>query len=284
MSPLALYSRLVCGVYRWIWLGKVDSSPPPLARGSVIFAAHYNGAIDGFTYGSQMPPFLAVVSTQWHRNAFLRLLVPGLSVQRAKDGMSGARNLATFRGIMSRLRQGDRVLFFPEGTSRLGLERLPVQAGTLLLLRQLRREAAPPAIYFTAARYHQPTAWRSAVSIAWVGPVEPPESPEGDAEWVRSLLLGAQTASHAMTVPSASKVGWLAALLALPFLPAWYLTFALARRKADDDNVIALWKFIFGVPLTALTLCGLVALFAALGWPWCLPIVSLAGGWLLWRK
>jgi 1-acyl-sn-glycerol-3-phosphate acyltransferase len=284
MSFLALYSRLVSGAYRWLWLGRIDSTAPRIPPGSVILAAHYNGAIDGFTYGSQLPPFLAVVSAQWHRMAAGRLLVPGLSVQRAKDGVSGSRNLAAFRDIMGRLRVGERVLFFPEGTSRLGPDRLPVQPGTLLLLRQARRQAARPEIFFTAASYHQPTLWRSSVSIAWTGPRELPESPDRDNDWVRAGLQEAQAAAGAMPVPPSSGMGLMAPLAALPFLPAWLLASRLSARVADDENVIALWKFIFGAPLTLVFLAVLTFVSLRTGWPWWLPLCSLAAGWILWEK
>jgi len=284
MPLLVSYSRLVSCVYRWIWLGRIDSEPPKIPAGSIVFAAHYNGAIDGFTYGSQLPRFLAVTSVQWHRHMIGRLLVPGISVQRAKDGVSGAHNLAAFRNIVGHLRAGDRVLFFPEGTSRLGLERLPIQPGTLLLLRQLRRVAISPAIFFAAAHYHQPTHWRSSVNIAWVGPRELPPSSAGDAAWVSAGLWEAQAAAQARLVSPPSRLTWLAPLVALPFLPAWWLVASLARRTADEDNVIALWKFIFGVPVTLLTLGILTFLSLLLGGPWWLPLVSLIGGWLLWKE
>jgi hypothetical protein len=284
MSFLALHSSFVTAVYRWIWLGRIDGQTPPLPPGAVVLAAHYNGAVDGFTYGSQLPPFFAVVSMQWHRTPLGRWLVPGIAVQRAKDGSGGGRNLSAFRAIVGRLRAGERLLFFPEGTSQLGLERLPVQPGTLLLFRQLRREAISPAIFFTAARYDQPTLWRSSVALAWVGPLALPASAGDDARFVTDGLLAAQSAACARPVPRASRTAWLAPVVALPFLPTWWLVARLAARTADDRNVIALWKFIFGVPLTVLNLLGLTLLALKLNLPACLAPVSLAGGWLLWRK
>jgi len=50
MSFTAKYSSLLARVYRWLWLGRVDSATPDIPAGSLIFAAHYNGAIDGFTW------------------------------------------------------------------------------------------------------------------------------------------------------------------------------------------------------------------------------------------
>jgi hypothetical protein len=282
MLESPLFSRMISGAYRRIWLGKVDAVRPKIPTGSIIMAAHYNGAVDGFTYGSQLPPFLAVISAQWHRTSIGRALLPGISVQRGKDGVDGAANLGAFRRIVDRQRQGDRILFFPEGTSRLGTERLPVQRGTLLLLRMFRKDPNPPPIFFAAACYHDPTRWRSSVSLAWVGPVALPDSHERDSSWITKGLLSAQSAAYSMPVPRPKRMAWLAPVVALPFLPAWMLAVLLARRTADDTNVIALWKFIYGVPLTVVALACLVAMAAAIGWPLWLPVVSLAAGWFLW--
>jgi 1-acyl-sn-glycerol-3-phosphate acyltransferase len=283
-SPLSLHSRLVCGCYRRIWLGRVASPTPPLPPGSLVLAGHYNGAVDGFAYGSQIPPFVAVISAQWHRSALGRALLPGISVQRAKDGVSGAANLGAFRAVLGRLRSGDRILFFPEGTSRLGRERLPVQPGTLLLLRQARKAPVPPPVFFASARYDEPQAWRSSVSIGWVGPVGLPGEPALDAEWVASGLMRAQEAADAMPVPGGRPHRILAPLAALPYLPVWILVSALARRRADGDNVVALWRFLFGVPLTLAALCIYTLLCGAAGWPLWAPFASLAAGWLLWTR
>jgi 1-acyl-sn-glycerol-3-phosphate acyltransferase len=277
-----LYSRLISGVYRRIWLGRVNTAHPKIPGGSIIMAAHYNGAVDGFTYGSQLPPFLAVISAQWHRTWIGKALLPGISVQRAKDGVDGAGNLGAFRRIVDHQRLGDRILFFPEGTSRLGTERLPVQRGTLLLLRMLRKGPNPPGVLFAAARYHDPTRWRSSVSVAWVGPVELPDSPDRDSDWISAGLLAAQSAAYSMPDPRPKKLAWLAPVLALPYLPVWMLASRLARRTADDTNVVALWTFIYGVPLTMVALACLLVAAAVIGWPLWLPVVSLTAGWILW--
>ena len=284
MSLAAKYSGAITGLYRFLWLGKVESRAPEIPPGSVVLAAHYNGAVDGFTYGSQIREFIAVVSVQWQRLPFGRWLWPGIPVKRNKDKGSAAGNTTAFSAIFQAVESGDTLLFFPEGTSRLGRERLPIQPGTLLLLRKFRAMKRVPAVYFAAAQYHNPTTWGSAVSIGWSGPVPLPPSSEQDKSWVRDNLLRAQTKAYAMPAPAPRPWIWLGALCALPFLPLWAAVAAAARRIADDDNVIAIWKFLIGVPATLLGLG--VGTFAAfqLGWPWWLPLASLTGGWLLWKR
>lgn len=272
-------------LYRSLWFGRVEGRAPAMG-GGLVLAAHYNGAVDGFLYGSQLPPFSAVVAAQWHRTGLGRFLLPGITVERRKDGVTGAANLSAFRRILTALQAGRRVLFFPEGTSRLGEERLPIQPGTLLLLRQLRRSCPEVPVYFAGARYDDPTSWGSSARLGWVGPLPLPADPTTDSAWVRDGLLEAQAA--AQSAPRLRRPGQalrrvLGGLLALPYLPVWWLTGRAARRIADGQNVIALWKFIVGVPATALALVVWFAvcqgLFGA-GW---VAAVSLFAGWWLWK-
>ena len=237
MPTTAKHSGSITRFYRWLWLGKVVSFPPDIPPGSVIFAAHYNGAIDGFTYGSQLGAFVAVVSVQWQRTPFGRWLWPGIPVKRNKDSGSTASNTTAFRAIFHALECNDRLLFFPEGTSRLGLERLPVQPGTLLLLRKFRTMKPVPAVFFTAAHYHQPTRWGSAVSLSWTGPVPLPANATEDETWVRDNLLRVQSEAYAMPAPTPRRWWWLGALIALPYLPLWLVVAAAAHRIASDLSV-----------------------------------------------
>lgn len=284
MSKLARYSGLITGFYRQLWFGRIDSAPPPLPPGSVVLAAHYNGATDGFTYGSQLRSFLAVVSVQWQRTPLGRWLWPGIPVKRNKDRGSPAGNTAAFHAIFRALAAGDRLLFFPEGTSRLGTARLPVQPGTLLLLRKLRSMQPVPAVFFAAAHYHQPTRWGSAVSVGWTGPIPLPSAPADDSAWVADNLLLAQAAAYALPAPPPRRWVWLGALCALPYLPVWGLVALVAHRIADDDNVIAIWKFLIGIPATLLALAAATGAAWHFGWPVCLPALSLVTGWFLWKR
>ena len=248
-------------------------------------AAHYNGALDGYTYGSQLAPFDGVVSVQWHRTALGRFLLPGIAVERQKDGVKGAANLIAFRKILAALQAGRLVLFFPEGTSRLGSERLPIQPGTLLLLRQIRKACPAIPIYFCAADYRTPTCWGSDVAFGWEGPLPVRAESADDAAWVMDGLLKAQARAQAAPLNPRSKIlrAW-ALLVASPFLPVWWLVERRARKTADDTNVIALWKFIYGLPATALAWLVLSLLVqATLGHGW-IVTASLVSGWALWKQ
>lgn len=284
MSFASGYSGLVSRLYRWLWLGSVRSRPPEIPAGTLILAAHYNGAIDGCTYPSQLPPCRAVVSAQWHRTAIGRCLLPGIAVTRAKDAGSGAGNAGAFRRMLAELKRGGRLLFFPEGTSRLGRDRLPIQPGTLLLLRGFRSVSRTPRVAFVAACYHQPTRWKSSVALGWIGPLPLPEPGADEAAWVQAQLLAAQEAAYAQPRPRTGDWTFLAGLLALPYLPLWAGVAWLARRTADEENVISLWKFIYGIPLTLILLGIFTALLAAAGGPVWLPAAALAAGWLLWNR
>jgi len=284
MALPSSYAGLVMRLYRAVWLGRIASARPEIPAGTLILAAHYNGLVDGFVYGSQLAGARGVISAQWHRHALGRLLLPGIAVLRAKDGAGGSGNLAAFRTMTAALAAGERLLFFPEGTSRLGTARLPVARGTLLLLKSLRRLAPPPVVVFVAAHYHEPTRWRSRVTLGWIGPVALPEDADADEAWVTENVLAAQAQAYAAPAPARLGLTPLAALLALPYLPLWAGVAWLARRTADEDNVISLWKFLFGVPATLVALVVYTLLAVWLEWPGWLPVASLLGGWALWNR
>jgi hypothetical protein len=272
-------------VYRWLWIGRIRSASPAIPPGSLIFAAHYNGLVDGFVYGSQSPGALGVISIQWHRHLVGRLLFPGIAVQRAKDaGKAGGDNLNAFRQMVAALGAGERLLFFPEGTSRLGTARLPVARGTLLLLKSAQRLTPPPPVFFVAAHYHDPTRWKSAVTLGWIGPVAPPSVAAEHERWVNENLLAAQALAYAAPPPRRFGLTIVAGFFALPYLPLWALVGVAARRIADEDNVISLWKFLLGVPATLLLLVVYTVVAMCSGFPWWAPAASLAGGWLLWNR
>jgi 1-acyl-sn-glycerol-3-phosphate acyltransferase len=282
MASYSKWSAILARLYRWLWIGRIHSTPPKFPGAALVFAAHYNGAIDGFTYGSQLPSFLGVISAQWHRLPFGRWMFPGIALVRAKDGGKGMGNASAFRRIVAFLREGGRVLYFPEGTSRLGTQRLPVRHGTLLLLKQLREKEWNTPVYFSAAQYQHPTLWRSAIGIGWIGPLSIPTSPHEDEAWVRENLLKAQSIAYASALPPSRRWVWLGAIAACFYLPVWGITSTLAHRIADEENVIALWKFLLGVPATLVAVLAYSVLASSIGWAWWLPLATLVMGNLLW--
>jgi hypothetical protein len=161
---------------------------------------------------------------------------------------------------------------------------LPIARGTLLLLKSVRRATPPPAVFFCAAHYHSPTRWRSHVDLGWIGPVALPESATDDETWVTTNLLAAQAIAYERPAPRVMGLTVLAALLGAPYLPLWAIVTWLARRIADDDNVISLWKFLIGTPATLLALIIYTVVFGFVGWPLWLPLASLVGAWLLWNR
>lgn len=233
------------------------------------------------------PKLLGVISAQWHRSALGRVLLPAIAVTRGKDRRAdeGGGNLGAFKAMLAGLDGNNALLYFPEGTSRLGPERLPVQRGTELLLRMARKEHPALPVYFAAANYEHPTLWRSRVRIALDGPHAIPEGRSGLGDWVTEGLLRAQ--SKALAQPFPQRPDWLpplrrtvATLCLLPVAPAGLAARWAIRRKADDSNVISLWRLLGGVP--AVLLCWLVwaGFGLATGQTWlalAVPLTTLIG-------
>jgi len=288
LASLALHTRFVTQLYRWLGFRLALPAPELPARGSVVLAAHYNGLLDGFVYTCLSARMLAVLSAQWHRTALGRLLLPGVAVTRSKDqreGEAAGSNTAAFKTMQSIVREGFPLLYFPEGTSRLGSERLPVQRGTELLLRRIRAEQPEVPVYFAAAHYDNPTRWRSRVALAVDGPHTIPAGKDGLAEWVAAGLLRAQSKAQALPLPACSGGlqllrRMLAALALLPVLPAFFAARLAIRRCADDTNVISLWRLLGGVPAALLCwlLWAIVALVCSPLWlALAVPLLTLLG-------
>jgi 1-acyl-sn-glycerol-3-phosphate acyltransferase len=252
------HAARISALHRWLAFDRVIV-PDTAAAPAIVLAAHYNGLLDGFVYLALSPRMLGVISAQWHRSAIGRFLLPAIAVTRGKDKREdeGNGNLGAFKTMLASLENGNALLYFPEGTSRLGPERLPVQRGTELLLRMARKEHPDLPVYFAAAHYEHPTRWRSRVRIALDGPHAIPEARSGLGDWVSEGLLRAQ--STALAQPFPDRLDWLprlrralAALLLLPVAPARLAARWAIRRKADDSNVIALWRLLGGVPAALL--------------------------------
>lgn len=294
IENVARHSACVSALYRWLGFHLEHPVPTLPRQGAVVLAAHYNGLLDGFVYMALSRHMLATPSAQWHRTWLGRLLLPGVTIMRAKDrgeGATGASNTAAFKAMQSIVRDGHPLLFFPEGTSRLGRERLPVQAGTALLLSRVRRELPETPVFFTAANYENPTCWRSRVAVAIDGPHLIPEDRDSLVTWVEAGLLRAQENAYALPFPPRVTPllrlrQLLGTCLLLPVFPVWPATRWAIRRFADDRNVISLWRLLAGAPVVLL--CWLAWALAALllmQW-WLIPAVILSTllGILLWQS
>ena len=190
-TALARHTARVTRLYRWLCFGRIQPAATILPDGpAVVLAAHYNGLLDGFVYCALSKHLLAVLSTQWHGSALGRFLLPGVGVVRSKEqekGASATGNTAAFKSMQAIVQAGHPLLFFPEGTSRLGPERLPVQRGTALLLKLAQGVQADMPVYFAAAHYEHPTCWRSRVSLALDGPHQLPAERDAWLEWVQTV-------------------------------------------------------------------------------------------------
>jgi len=293
-ESLAHRSARLAGLYRWTGFSLHSPVPTLPAGPAVILAAHYNGLLDGFVYSALSRNMLAVTAAQWHRTWLGRLLLPAVSVTRAKDrsrGIQGSSNTAAFKAMESVVQDGYHLLFFPEGTSRLGAERLPVQAGTTLLLSRIRRTRPETPVFFTAINYEAPTRWRSRAALATDGPHQIPENRAELSEWVAQGLLRAQTQAFALTFPPRS-IMWLrtrrllGGCLLLPVWPAWPASCWAIRKFADDDNVISLWRLLGGIPVALLCFLVwlIVGILTAQWWLGPAAILSTLTGIWLWQE
>lgn len=254
-----LVARLFAGRMRVTGAERVPAAGPVLFVGR-----HRAGLMDGWLYAHALPrPTRFVIAARLRRNVLLRPFVAGIAVMRRKEGGERtAANRAALAACRAELRAGGTVFVFPEGTSSLGPDPLPLEPGAALLARTVPGTAVVPL----DIHYADPLRLGTGVAVA-VGPPchVPPGATAAQAQAIIAAALDSVVAGG-----SAGSVGLRH--------PVQWVAERIGRRLADDDTAVLTWATLVGLPLQLVLSAALLAALLVAGQPWlaALYLASLA--------
>lgn len=244
---------------------------------------HRNGAVDGLViYSVFRHKLKTVIGKNLTNNWFIRLFFRGhLEIYRYPENMAKMRhNRNELKRINSEIENGTSVLLFPEGTSHLGKGLLEIRKGVAHIVNSLHERKFVPI----GLHYEKGWSFRSRVFVhvgeptAIVG-----ETVEEIVDEVKSHMEQVYDDDYEFEKPRKNR------LLAVSLFPIILLFFIanllvmvipyfIAKKFADDNNVIALWRILSGVPTFILQ--SLMYVVAAFWCPWILvgyALISLIG-------
>jgi hypothetical protein len=173
-APLSLWHRLLAGLLRGVYFGRVDVRGVVPAVGDashprLIVSSHRNGAIDGYVVLRAFPRAQFLISVQLLRSRLMRVVFSGIPVVREKDrARYGIRRSAfadPIEASCAHLRAGGDLATFPEGSSEWGWRPLPYQRGAARIACRLLEEGVPVAVLPVGLFYARPDGFRSHVEI-----------------------------------------------------------------------------------------------------------------------
>ena len=253
-----LVARLFTGQVRVAGRARV-----PLAGPVLFVGRHRAGLMDGWLYAHALPrPTVFVIAARLQRHRLLRPLVAGIAVARRKDGGAGrvAANRAALLACRDELAAGRTLFIFPEGTSSLDRQPLPLEPGAALLARAVPGTAIVPV----GIQYADPVRVGTDVSIAFGKPVFlrlDATAQEAEAA-VAEALQAIDPDGAACPMPL-----W-AQFVSIADAPVRWLAQRAGRRLADDDTAVLPWATMIGLPLQALWSGSLLTACLLAGWPW----------------
>ena len=155
---------------------RVRGRAPESGAGTVLYACvHRNGAVDGLVMETVLADALGVAGKNLTRSALLRLFL-GEYVDIHRNPSTPAENRENLRQLKraAALAVGGKpVAMFPEGTSKLGPNLLPVKKGMAYLARLAVKEGdgRPVHIVPVGLHYERGFALRSAVEVTFGEPL-----------------------------------------------------------------------------------------------------------------
>lgn len=192
----AILAHLICSQMLRLWirwcfrLTVRRAAPPP--RGPVLYAANHRSFLDPPLVGmlSGVPVCYFARASLW-RNPFIGFLLDlfgGIPVDRDNPGPS------SMKGAIDRLRSGNPVLVFPEGTrtrdGRLGR----CKAGPALFARRAGAPVVPVYLWRSERGWPRgsalPRAYGPRLEVRFGRPLSPPPglSPRAQDNWLTSRL------------------------------------------------------------------------------------------------
>lgn len=145
-------------------------------NGAVLLSCvHRNGAVDGVVMESVLHNPVGIAGNNLTGSAYMRMFL-GESVaihRRPSTPAENRENLRQFKKVASTALDGRPVVMFPEGTSKLGPNLLPIKRGLAYLARLTLKEGRdiPVSIVPVGLHYTRGFEFRSDVEISYGTPI-----------------------------------------------------------------------------------------------------------------
>lgn len=246
---MELFLRLLAKIY----FDRIEVKGTLPNKPTFYVSNHRNGAVDGLViYSIIRHKLKTVIGKNLTNNAFMRFFFRGqLEIYRYPKNMTEMKhNRKELNRIKSEIENGTSVLLFPEGTSHLGKGLLEIRKGVAHIVNSLHERKFVPI----GLHYEKGWSFRSRVFVhvgepaAIVG-----ETVEEIVDEVKSHMERVYDDDYEFEKPP--KNGLLAVSL-FPIILLFFIAnllvmvipYLIAKKFADDNNVIALWRILSGVP------------------------------------
>jgi 1-acyl-sn-glycerol-3-phosphate acyltransferase len=137
----------------------------PKAGPILYVGLHRNGAVDGFVYKSIFRRAIFLIAAQLQKNLFSNIFFTGIPVVRDKDSGDRGMNAAAMQRCGKLLADGGELFVFPEGTSSLGPQHLPLKSGAARIAIETWQQCVPLKIVPLGITYDAPSMFRSSVEV-----------------------------------------------------------------------------------------------------------------------
>ena len=226
---------------------------------TLILSNHRNGAIDGFVLSHVFGEKTKFVVGKNLTNYWFKRLFFGGQIEvyrKSETPEEGEHNKNMLKHASELIKHGTPVIMFPEGTSHLEKGFLPIKKGAALIVHTLGGKKIVPV----GLHYERGWSFRSDVIVKIGDPVEVEGRNLTDkTESIRKHLESVYSDDREFKKSKKDLFGFaaLTPLIALFFLMnflAAVIPYAVAKKFADDKNVICLWKILSGAPAWILQL------------------------------
>lgn len=220
---------------------------------SFYVSNHRNGVVDGLVILSIFKQkMITVIGKNLTKTRFTRYFFrKQLKVYRYPENLLEMRhNKKELSRIRPEIENGTSVLMFPEGTSHLGKGLLEIKDGVAHVVSSLRdRKIIPIGLH-----YEKGWSFRSKVLVQIGEPITlVGKNKKEITEEIKIQLESVYDDHYEFNI---SKRNRLIALGLFPIILLFFIAnliallipFIIAKKFADDNNVISLWRILSGVP------------------------------------
>lgn len=237
-----------------IYFSKIEIKGTFPNEASFYVSNHRNGVVDGFVILSIFKQKMkTVIGKNLTKNAILRYLFRDqIAIYRYPENMNEMRhNRKELSRINKEIENDTSVLMFPEGTSHLGKGLLEIREGVSHVVSSLN----DPKIVPIGLHYEKGWSFRSHVFIQIGEPVTLTlNNKKETTEEIKNQLELVYDDGLQFKEP---KKNPLLAISLFPIVLLFFLSnllvllipYYVSKKFADDNNVIALWRILSGVPI-----------------------------------